>query len=397
MGYGSGSGRSSSLNSTLIVLAIVFLFLVAVALLVLPNIFGYMFQVVNSGEVGVLTRYGEFIEVLPPGMYTNPFDWGADITNVNVSAITFEITDPEVALAGEEMESIKQSIGVMATGTVFRPGVAGRGNVSGLTAALWSDYRAIYTNDESLKETLAYATKQALKVCVGPRTLASAAVGSQRNDLANCVGIELSSNLMPYALSVANIAVPDVILPDEIKASILRQSELEQGISEANLQVELVHAQGLQDAAAVRASVQVTAASQQSQLEARSTLASAERQAIEDEQAVVIAQATLDGLVLENQRAQAAISLEIATIKAQSETAQVTRLAQLYQENPEYVNYLISVAYAEGLRTIEKVFYIPADTRTIQMLNGGLVNQDGAPIPVIPLDVQSQVVPTPGS
>lgn len=408
---------------------------ILVIVLVIGNSFGgYILQPVGATEIGILTRPrtsaanepDNSIEILGPGIYTNPFDMGADIRTVSTNGISFTVTDTEVALAGGQ-ENIQQTIGLTVTGVIYKPGLVDRistsinqdcvakaatpeekakceitTTVSKMTPKLWRDNNAFYIDDNLLLGKIAELTKQAMKVCVGPLKLAQAAVGQDRNDVADCVDEQLTKLALPLAIDVSGVVVPEVILPDAVRGAIDSLAAQDAQVNAAVKQSTVVFEEGRQREAEVRANINVTQAAQQANIqitqqaiEAQSTVAAAQQTQIAAESAVINAQATQDGQILLNQKQQAQVQLDIALLKAQSDTANVTMMARLYQENPEYVAYLVQVAYAEGLKAVEKVFYIPADTRTINFLNGQMQNQAGQPItPLVDLNTPA-ILPTP--
>lgn len=388
------------------------------------SIFGYWFVNIDSTEIGIPTKFGAVIKeldsngnpikdengvekmvVFGPGQYTDILNFGADVTEINISGIQFSVTDPQVALAGPEQKNIQQTIGVTVAGTVFRPGITPRGvddpkteedeSIPAMNQILWRDNRALYTNDDVLQAKISELAKQAMKVCVGPRTLAAATVGSDRNDLAFCIDQQLTDLAKAFALDIKSVTVPDVILPPEVEESIVNISKANQDAQLAVAGATLAYAQGQQQQAQIVNQVQVTAAAQQAQIQAQSTQSAAKEQAIQAQINVNSAQATLDGAQLQYQKIQAQLKLEIAQLNAQSENAQIERLAYIYQQNPQYAAVIIQTAFAEGLKSVSKVFYIPTDTKSLNVIggvNGTLVNQDGNAVPIVPL--QPTAAPT---
>jgi hypothetical protein len=382
------------------------------------SIFGYWFVNIDSTEVGIPTKFGAVMHeldangspvldengkpkmvVFGPGQYTDIFNFGADVTEITVSGIQFTVTDPEVALAGPEQKNIQQTVGITVAGTVFRPGLTPRGTddpktpdiderIPALNENLWRDNRPLYTNDDTLRAKIEELAKQAMKVCVGPRTLAGATVGSDRNDLASCIDAQLTSQANAFAIDVQSVTVPDVILPPEVASSIKELSAANQSAQLAVANATLAVAQGQQQQAVILANAQATAVGQNFVFEAQSTQAAAKEQSIIAAGQVQAAQATNDAALLVYQKAQAQLKLEIALLNAQSENAQIERLAAIYQANPQYAAVIIQTAFAQGLQSVSKVFYIPTDTKSLNVIggvNGSLVNQDGAAVPIVPL------------
>lgn len=415
------SNDRNPLQTALIVVGVL-AFIIIMILTVGSNVFGYWFINIDTTEIGIPTKFGAVMKetladgtekmlVFGPGQYTDIFNLGADVTEINVSGIQFSVTDSQVALAGPEQKNIQQTIGVTVSGTVFRPGVLPRGTddpetadderIPAMNEKLWADNRLLYINDEVLQSKIADLSKQAMKVCVGPRTLAEATVGSDRNDLAFCIDQQLTSLAKGFALDIQSVTVPDVILPPEVEESIVNISKANQDAQLAVAGATLAYAQGQRQQAETVNQIQVTAASQLAQIEAKSTQAAAQEQAIQSQINVNNAQATLDGAQLIYQKAQAALKLEIAQLNAQSENAQIERLAAIYQLNPQYAAVIVQTAFAEGLKSVSKVFYIPADTKSLNIVGGigsqTLVDQNGNMVPIVPNPAVVTPVPTPAS
>lgn len=383
-----------------IVIAAVVVVILLLILIISPNYYGYSLANIDSTQAGVITHFQKFDTVVGPGQYNAPFDWGADITPINVGGLQFTVTDEEVAVGGKDSKNIANFIGVVVAGTVFRPGVTPRQNgdtvIPALNDKLWQDNKILYTNDEVLIAKVNELTQQAMKVCVGERDLASAVIGNARNDLSGCIDEQLTNLASPFALDVRGITVPNIIVSQKLKDSVANIAQADQESQEAVAKSTLAYANGLQQQAEVQAEVGVTAAANLAQISAQSTQQAAQQQLIISKGSVQDAQATYDANTKKYQLAQATIQLEIDNLKAQSDNAQVAILAKLYQDNPAYAALVVQQAYAEGLKAVEKVFYIPSDTTSLSVIGGtgSMVNQNGVPVvPIVPINPSANPTP----
>lgn len=342
-------------------------------------LFGYLAHGVGDNEIGVQLRSNRIREIVGPGVYTDisPF---ADIVDVNVGGLPFCAEDEEV------LTSDQQRIGVRVCGTVFRPGLEG----SETYRRLWASYKTFYTNDvalvgETSKDGVVISLglmtdlgQQAMKVCVGDRKFSEAAVGSARDDLRECIGEQMSLLVQPYGLKVGNIVVPNISIHPTVQALL-------DSITESKFQTDLARQNALKaDAEADRqlaeqqGQIRVEQGKVQEQERQRAITADLERQALESELVVIVAEKANElqdaQLALEVTQAE----LAVATAQAQADLADVFLLAGLYEDNPAYLEYLIAQQWASAWSATDKII-VPQGTNPNTILN-----PDGADI-VIPV------------
>ena len=334
--------------------------------------FGYINKRVASDEVGVELIRGEFIRVVPPGVYQN-LQRFADMKTVNVSAIEFSSTDPEVLTADQ------QRIGLVVSGTVTRPGIV---NGAELTSENWRQYQALYTNDKMLIARVAALSQQAMKVCVGDRTFEEAAIGATRNDLRICIQDEIRSYALPYFLTINNVIVPEIIisLPVQEQLDQITAARNERLLAEAN--ADLATANAETNLATSQGEIMVQQGIIQERERQQSITADLERQRLEAELAVITAQSENDIANAEYDVQIAGLKLEEARLIADADLAGEVTLAELLAANPEYAELLTVQAQALAVGGIEFA-YVPVGTDLFFMFD-----DEGVVTPVINVDDQ---------
>jgi hypothetical protein len=133
-----------------LIIVVVVIVLLGVATVFLTPHF-YFFVRVNPDEVGVQLSGGRIKNVVPPGIYSD-FGLFVSITTYSTQAYQFTVNDPEVLTADN------QRIGVTASGSVFRPAET---DIE-LVKTLWTKYRAVYTDTNSLQKVISDLSLQAI-------------------------------------------------------------------------------------------------------------------------------------------------------------------------------------------------------------------------------------------
>ena len=349
--------------------SLVFIVLALIAVFVLYSFssqFFYFFERVEEQEVGVKFRSGRINEIVGPGVYS---DVGlfVRIERVSSEAVPFRVTDEELITLD------KQRIGLVVTGDVFRPGVA---NVDTIRAK-WAQYNQHYLNDEVARSAIEDRARQAMKVCVGDRIFDDAVIGTARDELRACIDTELDELAGSYGLNVDNVAVPDVILLpeaqdrlDEIVQSRLQTEKAKQ--DELRAKAEAAAEQARQEGA-----IRVEQSRIQEEARQQKALAELDREKIEAQKAVIEAERANELARVEAQRAiieaekanellAATRELEIqqaralaAAEQAKADLAPQIALAELYSNNPAYLQREIAQANANALRETDKVIFTP--------------------------------------
>jgi hypothetical protein len=339
---------------------------IVVLLVILLAVLGqhfYFLARIDPQEVGVRFRGGRIIEVVGPGVYSD-FALYADIKRVSSEAVSFSVTDPEVITLD------RQRIGLVVSGDVFRPNV---GQFE-LLRELWPEYRGLYLSDEALRTRVTDLALQAMKSCVGDRTFNNNVIGSARDDLRVCVDTELDSLATNLGLTVKNVAVPNVMLSEEVQASL-------DSITRSRLDTELAaqdaikaKEQSAADQAREEGAVRVTLARQQEEVRQKTTLAKLEEERLKAQRVVIEAEKANDLLSAQKDLEINQVRAEAAVAAARAELASELILADLYATNPAYAYFQAVLANASALTAADKIIFTQEGTSpTIVVPGAGIV------------------------
>jgi uncharacterized membrane protein YqiK len=339
---------------------------VIVALLIVLGVSSqhfYLFERLDSQEIGVRFRGGRIHQVVGPGVYSD-VAWFARIEKVSIEAITFSVSDPEVVTKD------RQRVGFVVSGDVFRPSI-GEG---GIYERLWPQYRNLYLYDEALQIRVTDLALQALKSCVGDRTFNDNVIGSSRDELRVCIDAEVNRLAGALGLTVKNVAIPNVILSPDVQASL-------DAITQARLDTELAaqdaikaKEQSTANQAREEGEVRVTLARQQEEVRQQTILAELQRQKLEANRAVIEAEKANDLLTAQKDLEINAAKADAAKELARADLALDTVRAELYRQNPDF-------AYLEALRinaaaiapTDKLIFTQEGTTPTIVVPGAGIM------------------------
>lgn len=370
----------------IIVLAVIFLY-------TFSSQFFYFLARVEEQEVGVKFRSGRIVDIVGPGVYT---DVGlfVDLKRVSSEAVPFIVTDEEL------ITKDKQRIGLVVTGDVFRPGVAG----TELIRQHWAQYNEYYLNDDIARTAIEARARQAMKVCVGDRNFDDAVIGTARDELRTCIDTELGELANSYGFTIDNVAVPDVILLPDAQARLdeIVQSRLQ---TEKARQDELrAEAEASAEQARQEGAIRVEQSRIQEESRQQTTLAKleeekilAQKAVIEAERANELARVQAERAIIEAEKenellaAQRELEIQTARAKASAEQAradlasQIT-LAELYAANPGFLQLQMVQANANALNTTDKIIFTPdGTTPTIVLPGPGIVpTVDTTPVTTTP-------------
>ncbi len=317
---GKTAGSSRGLIFLIIVLVIVFV------LYSFSSQFFYFFQRVEEQEVGVKFKSGRITDIVGPGVYSDAGLF-VELRLVSSEAVPFRVTDEEL------ITKDKQRIGLVVTGDVFRPGLVDRERLR----TLWAQYKEHYLNDDIARQAIEDRARQAMKVCVGDRNFDDAVIGTARDELRDCIDIELDELAKNYGLNVQNVTVPDVILLPDAQARLdeIVQSRLQ---TEKAQQDELrAKAESAAEQARQEGEIRVEQSRIQEEARQQKILADLERQKIESQKAVI-----------------------------EAESAK----AALYANNPGYLQHQIAQANASALNPNDKIIFTPEGTSPTIVLPG---------------------------
>ncbi len=353
-----------SIFVTLIVVVVI-----VVILLVFSSNFYYMFERVEEQEVGVQFESGRIVNIVGPGVYSD-FGFYVELRKVSSQAIPFTIEDQEIITRD------KQRVGLVVSGDIFRPNLAQKD----ILQEKWAEYRNVYLDDALAQDRVQKLAQQAMKVCVGDRNFDDNVVGTARDELRTCIDTELSDLATNFGLQIENVVVPNIILSPEVQASLdaIVQSRLEtekaaQDKLKANAQAAAEQARQEGEIRAQQSRIQEEAKQQTilAKLEQEKVLA--QKAVIEAQKANELAQVEAQKGIIEAQKnnellaAQRDLEInqalaEAAAEKAKADLASQLVLAELYADNPGYLDLQKVQANASALKETDKIIFTPEGT-----------------------------------
>lgn len=350
-------------------MVIVVILIVAVILLIFSSNFYYMFERVEEQEVGVQFESGRIVNVVGPGVYS-AFGFYVELRKISSQAIPFTIEDQEI------ITKDKQRIGLVVSGDIFRPNLAQKD----ILLDKWAEYRNIFLDDTLAQSRVQAMAQQAMKVCVGDRNFDDNVVGTARDELRNCIDTELSDLASNFGLQIENVVVPNVMLSPEVQAALdaIVQSRL---ATEKAAQDRLkAQAEASAEQARQEGEIRVQQSRIQEEAKQQTTLAQLEQEKILAQKAVIeaeraneLAKVEAEKAIIEAQKTNELLSaqrdLEInqalaaaAAEKAKADLAAQLALAELYADNPGYLDLQKVKANADALRETDKIIFTPEGT-----------------------------------
>ena len=333
-----------------------------IGLLILGSIFSqhtYFLERVDPQEVAVRFRGGTIYEVAGPGVYSDIALY-ADIKRVSSEGVSFTVEDPEVITLD------RQRVGLRVSGDAFRPGIMQAQELR----ELWPSYQGLYLSDDRLRARVIDLALQAMKSCVGDRSFNDNVIGTSRDELRTCVDDRLSLLATPLGLEIKNVAVPNIILSQEVQASL-------DSITKSRLDTELAQQdaikareQALADQSREEGVVRVVLARQQEEVRQKTILSQLERARLEAERVVIEQQKSNDLFAAQKELEISMVESEVALLTAQATLAEELVLARLYSENGQYAYIQALLANASALREIDKIIFTQEGTTPTLVVPG---------------------------
>lgn len=342
--------KPGSGNPVVTIVKLVVVLIVLLVLFAFSKPFWYLFEKVDPDQVGIKTRGGQIVDIVPAGVYS---DFGLYVHLETYSTLAYQFTsnDPEVITMDN------QRLGVTVTASAFRPKLATTSEDELVT--LWTKYRTIYTNDTALQQVLNDLSFQAMKVCVGNKPFQDSIIGSDRDSLRTCIDEELNKLAGNYGLTVTNVTVPNVALSPEVQSLLdaITKSRLE---TEKAAQDKLkADAEGLARKAEQEANIRVEQAKIQEETKQQTILAKLNQEKLLAQQQVIEASKANDLLAaqkdLEINKALSAAASE----KAKADLAKDLALAEMYTKNPTYAAYMAAIVNASAIKETDKFIFTP--------------------------------------
>lgn len=311
----------------------------------------YFLERVDPQEVAVRFRAGSIYQVVGPGVYSDVALF-ADIKRVSSEAVSFSVEDPEVITLD------RQRVGLKVSGDAFRPGVSQADQLR----ILWPSYQGLYLSNDALRTRVTDLALQAMKSCVGDRTFNDSVIGASRDVLRSCIDERLSEQATALGLEIKNVAVPNIILSQEVQASL-------DSITKSRLDTELAQQDAIKareqaaaDQAREEGAIRVQLARQQEEVRQKTTLSQLERERLEAELSVIEQQKTNDLFAAQKDLEIQAVEAEVALLAARVALAEELVLAELYGENEAYAYLQALITNASALTETDKIIFTQEGT-----------------------------------
>ncbi len=322
----------------------------------------YILKGLGQQEMGVMIKAGQVQKIVGPGGVYNDFGLFVRMETYNIEAVPFEVADDEV------FTKDMQPVYVEIRGQVFRPSLAAASanapagttpeKIQDAIKSNFVNYRRIYTSDDVLINQMDGFSKQAMKVCVGQNDLRGNAVAEGRDFLRNCIESELEKLAADIGLYINNLVVTDVKASDQAMIVINETNQYLLDSKKAEAQAQKLEAEGKANAVQKEAEIRVQQAAAQETARQQVTLAELEEKKLIARRAVIEAEKENAILEQELNREKALAAAELA----KAELAQTILLAQIYQDNPAYFNYLVAQINASAIKETDKVMILPEGT-----------------------------------
>lgn len=356
----------------LVVLAILFTF---------SSQFFYAFERVDETQVGVQFVSGRIKGIVGPGVYSD-FGLFVEMRHVSSQAVPFAVGDEEL------ITQDKQRIGLVVTGDIFRPGLDQAERIR----SLWPEYNQLYLYDEAARSRIEDRAKQAMKVCVGNRRFDDAVIGTARDELRGCIDDELNKLAANFGLVVDNVAIPEVMLSEEVQRSLdeivrsrLQTEKAAQDRLRAEAEAAAEQARQEGEIRVEQSRIQEVARQQMTLAELEQATIIAQRAVIEAERANELARVEAELAIIEAEKENALVGAQLdleieraraaaAVERAKADVAVQLALAELYAGNPGYLQLLMVQANASALKASDKIIFTPEGlVPTLVMPGPGIV------------------------
>ena len=360
-----------------IFITIIVVVVILVVLLAISSNFFYFFERVDEQEVGIQFESGSITGVVGPGVY-NDVGLYVDLVRVSSQAIPFAVTDEEI------ITKDKQRIGLVVSGNIFRPTLGD----ADILQDRWSQHKRVFLEDDQAALQVERLVQQAMKVCVGDRTFDDNIIGTARDALRACIDEEVNKLSEKFGLTIDNLVVPEVILSPEVQSALdaIVQSRLEtEKAAQDKLRAE---AQAGAEQSRQEGEIRVEQSRIQEQAKQQTILAQLEQEKILAQKAVIeaeraneLARVEAEKAIIGAEKANQLLAAEqdlaineaaalAAAEKAKADLAVQIALAQLYGENPGYLDLQKVQANANALQPTDKIIFTPEGTIPTLVLPG---------------------------
>jgi len=213
--------------------------LVLVAMLAVATSGCYFWKSVETDEVGAQLNRNRIETCVPAGVYTK-VNWFARLKTVSVATLTFEVEDPEVATADNQLVGVKITI------------QARRMSDCDSTTAFLTNWTRLL-NDEVLILTIDATAREGIKN--GTRDFTLTELLNDRDGLANAISAQLEEDTIKYATEIVNVTIENIALDPVYVAQLQETAQLKaeedfqirrQGLIEIQAETDLFERQQAQ-------------------------------------------------------------------------------------------------------------------------------------------------------
>jgi len=168
----------------------------------------YLWKGVQTDEVGAKLIKNQIVECVGAGVYSAPLRWFGKLKKVSVATLTFEVEDPEVATADNQLVGVKITIQARRLG-----------DCESTTAFLTNWTRLL--NDDILIQTIDATAREGIKN--GTRGFTLMQLLDDRNGLANAISTQLKEDAGKYATDIVNVTIENISIAPEY-AQVLQET-----------------------------------------------------------------------------------------------------------------------------------------------------------------------------
>jgi len=185
-----------------------------ILMLVLISVFttgcGYLWNDVETHEVGAKLNRNQIQMCVGPGNYTG-WGWFDELKSYSIATLTFEVEDPEVATADNQLVGVRITIQARRKGDCEA------------TRAFFSTW-AHLLNDDKLKETIDATAREGIKNGVRGFTLTE--LLNDRNGLAIAISDQLKEDAGKYSTDIVNVTIENVAISTKYAAQLQKTAQL---------------------------------------------------------------------------------------------------------------------------------------------------------------------------
>lgn len=184
--------------------------LVLVAMMVTATSGCYFWKSVETDEVGAQLNRNRIEACVPSGVYTSG-RWFAKLKTVSVATLTFEVEDPEVATADNQLVGVKITIQARRMA-----------DCESTTSFLINWTRLM--SDDVLIQTIDATAREGIKN--GTREFTLTELLNDRDGLANAISLQLEEDTAKYSTEIVNVTIENIALAPEYADQLQKTAQL---------------------------------------------------------------------------------------------------------------------------------------------------------------------------